>query len=110
MLTRRSLKAGVDRCSGFGLKMFTEEELFDIHCATLEVLKNTGIKVESKEAQEILGDGGCDVNPKTGIVKFPAYVVEDAIRSAPSTVLLAGRNPKNDFVVDGKGHNGFYTV
>ena len=29
-------------------------------------------------------------------------MVEDAIRSAPSTILLAGRNPKHDFVVDGK--------
>mgnify|MGYP000844876588 CR=1 FL=1 len=101
-MTRRSLKAGVNQCSGFGLKMFTEDELFDIHCATLEVLRHTGIKVESKEAQEILGDGGCIVNPKTNMVKFPAYVVEDAIRSAPSTILLAGRNPKHDFVVDGK--------
>ncbi len=102
MLTRRNLKAGVDRCSGFGLKMFSEAELFDIHCATLEVLFKTGIKVDSAEAREILGDGGCIVDTKTNMVKFPAYVVEDAIRSAPSTIFLAGRNPKNDFIVDGK--------
>jgi trimethylamine--corrinoid protein Co-methyltransferase len=39
-------------------------------------------------------------------VKIPAYLVEDAIRSAPSTVLLAGRTPAQDVTVQG-GRLGF---
>jgi trimethylamine--corrinoid protein Co-methyltransferase len=100
-LTRRNLKAGARQISGCGLNLFTDDELFDIHCGTLEVLHDTGIKVESKEAQQIFGDSGCDVNERTGIVKIPPHVVEDAIRTVPSALLMAGRDPKNDFVING---------
>lgn len=98
----RSLQAGFSRVDGIGLKMFTEDELFAIHCATLEVMRDTGLYVGSKEAREILDGAGAIVDEKKEIVKFPPYLVEDAIRSAPSTIVLAGRNPKNDYVIDGK--------
>lgn len=98
----RSLKAGAKSLDGFGLNMFTEDELYAIHCATLEVMRDTGLYVGSKEAREILAGVGAVVDEENENVKFPPYVVEDAIRSAPSTILLAGRNPKNDYIADSK--------
>lgn len=97
---RRSLKAGYRRYDGFGLNVFSEDELYAIHYATLEVLKNTGIKILSREAQDIYDGGGAIVDRKNNIVKIPPHIVEDAIRSAPGTILLAGRNPKNDIVLE----------
>lgn len=35
------------------------------------------------------------------VVRIPSYLVEDAIRSAPSSITLAGRNPKHDCVLEG---------
>lgn len=96
----RNLKAGYNRHSGFGLSIFSDDELYAIHCATLDVLKNCGIKIYSKEAQDIYDGGGAVIERKSNIVKIPPYMVEDAIRSAPSTILLAGRNPKNDIVLE----------
>lgn len=98
----RNLMAGVKQTSGIGLNIFTDDELFAIHCATLEVLQYTGVKVESKEAQDIFDGGGAYVDRKTKMVTIPGYLIEDAIRTAPSTVLLAGRNPKNDYILEGK--------
>ncbi|MDA8228059.1 MAG: trimethylamine methyltransferase family protein, partial [Desulfitobacterium hafniense] len=98
----RAIQVGVAKIDGMGLNMFTEEELYAIHCATLEVLAYTGVKVESQEARDIFDGGGAIVDPKTHMVKIPPYLVEEAIRSAPSTILLAGRNSKNDFVLEGK--------
>lgn len=98
----RSLQAGINRIDGFGLKMFTEDELYAIHCATLEVMRDAGLYVGSKEAREILAGAGAEVDEENEIVKFPPYLVEDAIRSAPSTILLAGRNPKHDYIADSK--------
>lgn len=99
---KRSFMAGYRRLDGFGLNIFSEDELNSIHCATLEVLQNTGIKVINKEALEIFYGGGAYVDKNSGIVKISPYLVEDAIRCAPPTLFLAGRNPKNDIVIGEK--------
>jgi trimethylamine--corrinoid protein Co-methyltransferase len=81
--------------------MFTDDELAELHRATLDVLEDAGIMVLNDEAQEIFYSHGCKVDKKTNIVKIPPYLVEEAISSAPSKVLLAGRNPKYDIVLEG---------
>lgn len=105
-MAKRNLQAGSNRLGGLGLNMFTNDELMDIHLATLHVLWNIGVRVESQEAIEIFDGGGCTVNPKTKIVKIPAHVVEDAIRSTPSTFNACGRNPDNDYICE-KNRVGF---
>lgn len=92
------LKAGYKEIRGIGLNILTEDELFAIHCATLEVLQSVGVRVISQEAQDIFGDNGCLVDRKKQIVKIPPYIVEDALRSAPPTVLMAGRVPESDYL------------
>ncbi len=99
-MAKRNLQA-VYRFDGLGLNMFTGDELDTLHFATLDILRNTGIKIESKEAQDLFDGYGADVDYNTGLVKIPAYMIEDAIRSAPPTITLAGRNPQKDFVVEG---------
>ncbi|MCK5193904.1 MAG: trimethylamine methyltransferase family protein, partial [Desulfobulbaceae bacterium] len=97
---KRNLHAGKSQSGGLRLKIFTDDELNEIHLATLEVLQKTGLFIEDEEALEIFDGGGVVVDSKKKIVKFPPYLVEDAIRSAPSKLFLAGRNPKNDFVME----------
>ncbi len=103
---RRNLQAGRRRFGALSLEMFTEDELVDIHQATLEVLFDTGVFVEDGEARGLFAAAGCAVDDETRIVRIPPHVVEAAIRSAPSTLLLAGRDPANDFVM-GPGRVGF---
>ena len=97
----RNLKAGYNRSGGIGLDFLTDDELRSIHFATLEVLNTCGIKVFSPEAQDIFDGGGAIVDRKSCVVKIPPYMVEDAIQSAPGTVLLAARNPKKDHLAEG---------
>ena len=97
---RRNLYAGKRQSGGLGLKLFTDDELYEIHLATLEVLEKTGLSIGNQEALEVLDGAGAVIDKNTRIAKFPPYMVEDAIRSAPSKLLLAGRNPKNDFVME----------
>ena len=97
---KRRFKAGKSRSSGFSLHVLTDDEAHEIHLATLEVLKDTGVFVESEEAMEIFDGGGCIVDKKTRTVKFPPWVVEDAIRSAPDTVVACGRRPEDDVVLE----------
>lgn len=100
-MTVRGTHAGSTRMDGIGLNMFTYDELYDIHLATLDVLWNIGVKVESEEAREIFYSHGCTLNRETNIVKIPAYLVEDALRSIPKTFRACGRDPENDWLNEG---------
>ena len=87
---KRNLFAGKQQSGGLGLKLFSDEELEEIHLATLEVLEKTGLLFDDDEALEVLDGGGAIIDKKTRIAKLPPYLVEDAIRSAPSKLLLPG--------------------
>ncbi len=80
--------------------ILTQEQLNAIHSASLEVLSEIGIKVESEKARALFQEYGAYVDGDN--VKIPVHLVEECIRSAPSVVLLAGRNPKNDYVIKQK--------
>ena len=54
---KRNLHAGKHLSGGFGLNIFSDDELREIHLATLEVMQKTGLYIEGEEALEIF-DGG----------------------------------------------------
>ena len=97
---KRNLHAGKRMSGGFSLNVFTDDELDEIHLATLEVLEKTGLFVEDEEALNIFGDHGATIDRERKIAKLPPYLVEDAIRSAPPKFILCGRNPKDDVVLE----------
>jgi len=103
---RRNPQAGRRRFGALSLDVFTEDDLVDIHAATLEVLSEAGVFVEDGEARGLFASAGCAVDDESRVVRIPPHVVEAAVRSAPSTLLLAGRDPANDFVM-GPGRVGF---
>ena len=96
----RSLHAGRNRQTGLSLGMLSSDEVEDIHLATLEVLQKTGLFVEDAEAREVFAGGGARVDEHNKVVRIPPHVVEDAVRSAPSKVVLAGRKPDRDIVLE----------
>jgi trimethylamine--corrinoid protein Co-methyltransferase len=102
----RNPRAGSRKSGGFRLEVFTDDELREIHLATLEVLSRTGVFVEDAEALQIFEDGGADVDRERRVVCLPAHVVEGAIRSAPPKVVLCGRTPDHDVVLE-DGRVGF---
>jgi len=69
---KRNLHAGKHLSAGFSLNIFSKDELYEIHLATLEVLAKTGLFVEGEEALDILDGGGASVDRKNKIVKFPS--------------------------------------
>ena len=102
---KRNLHAGRRKSGGLRVDIFTEDELADLHLATLDVLERTGVYVETEEAQEIFAGAGARVE-SNGIVHIPGHVVEDAIRSTPSRLVMYGRDPRHDIVLE-DGRVGF---
>ncbi len=96
----RNIHAGRNHSGGLEFRALSEPDKARIHASTLEVLLKTGVYVEDEQALEIFAGEGCIIDPKTKIVKMSPHIVEDAIQSAPEIILMAGRDPKDDVVLE----------
>jgi trimethylamine--corrinoid protein Co-methyltransferase len=83
------------------LEILTEEEVDAIHRATLDVLRETGVTFESEKALKLFEQNDCMVDYDEKRVRFPPALVEECIRSCPSTFRLRARDPKNDLIIGG---------
>lgn len=80
--------------------VLTESQMRDIHLATLEVLRRTGIRFYHDEALELLKNAGAFISDGN-LVKFPARLVEDALASVPSRVIMCDRNGEPSVYLEG---------
>ncbi|MCL4376965.1 MAG: trimethylamine methyltransferase family protein [Actinobacteria bacterium] len=87
---------GVVPIKGGQFKVLSEEQIKDLHDATVEVLENIGIKNLHDEAREIMESNGCKVDHDNKIVKIPEAVLMDNLKKAPANITLYGRDPKYD--------------
>ncbi len=88
------------KLKGGQYKVLSNDQIQDIHRATLQILEEVGIRVEHKPALEVFSDNGCDVNFSKKIVKVPEYVLKKALQTTPSRFTLYGRKPEFDVYVD----------
>jgi trimethylamine--corrinoid protein Co-methyltransferase len=88
-------------------KVLDDNELYDIHLATLEVLEEVGVRVEYRPALELMADCGCRVDFSNRIVQIPEHVLKKALFTAPSSFTLYGKTPEFDVKVDTQG---VYTI
>jgi len=78
----------------------TEAEVAQIHHASLRVLEQTGIQVEHGGALDLYRSGGARIDGQR--VTIRREMVDRALASVPGQVLLAGREPDQDVVLEGK--------
>jgi len=83
-----------------GYRLFTDAQLDEIHLASLEVLRRTGVRVHEAESLRLLRDAGCVVTDGNR-VRFPPAVVEDAIAGAPSRIVLCQRTGEPRMCLEG---------
>ncbi|ATW27047.1 trimethylamine methyltransferase family protein [Candidatus Formimonas warabiya] len=69
----------------------SEDQMYEIHMATLEVLERIGLRVDHEEARRLLKDAGAYMG-ENHVVRFPVFLVEEALQSAPSRVVLSNRD------------------
>ncbi len=83
-----------------GFEVLSESQVKDVHQASLEILKSTGVNIHYKETRDLLKDAGCSVEGEK--VYFPEGLVEWAIDAAPSRTYLFDRNGENPLTLGGK--------
>jgi len=93
----RDFRSGAQPRSRF----LTEEQVKELHFASLEILERTGIVVYEEEALELLSGAGCRVSGKNRVY-MPSFLVEEAIKSAPSKITLTDRKGKPCIFAEGR--------
>ena len=73
------------------LRILSDDQMEDIHLATLELLESVGVFLNQPEALALLDGAGAYVVSKDR-VKIPSFLVEEALRSAPRRIGLANRD------------------
>jgi len=81
------------------LCVINDDQIKQIHLATLEVLERTGVKMTHPRGLALLDGAGARVDGDR--VRIPAWLVEDAIRKAPSRVVLGDRNNRRSVILEG---------
>jgi trimethylamine--corrinoid protein Co-methyltransferase len=81
------------------LSVLGNEQIEQIHQATLEVLERTGVQITHPRALALLDGAGARVDGNR--VRIPAWLVEDAIRKAPSRIVLGNRNGERQVFLEG---------
>lgn len=91
---------GIVPIKGGQLKILSNDQMKELHKATVEVLENIGIKNLHNDAREIMKEKGCDVDHDRKIVKIPESVLMKYIGMAPNEITLYGRDPKYNINLD----------
>jgi len=82
------------------VRLLSEEKKDRIHRATMEVLKEVGVRILADEAIDLLADAGAEI--KGDLVKIPSGLVEKCIEAAPSEIEIYDRNGKSAMNLKGK--------
>jgi len=85
-------------------RVLSKDDLDAIHCATLDILEKTGIKiVNGEKVLKLLEKKGCTVDFKKETVFFSSSVVEESLKKALKVVTVySPRNSKYDYKMDGR--------
>ncbi|MFC2023465.1 trimethylamine methyltransferase family protein [Chloroflexota bacterium] len=82
-------------------KVLSNEEVEQIHAASMEVLSSVGVKVEWRPARDIFREAGAEVDDDGQCVRIPETLVRWAVERAPEQFTLYG--PEFEMVVGGGG-------
>jgi len=87
-----------------GMQVLSDDQKAQVHQATLELLRRTGVRVVAPEVRELLDKAGCWLDGDR--VRIPPHLIEWAIRSAPNRVVMCDRDGNAAMFLEGR--KGYY--
>ncbi len=89
-------------------RVLSDEQIEEIVSAAMDVLERVGTRAYGDETLERLRGAGCllgEERPGEARVRIPAWVVENALRTAASRIVVAGRDRSRRIILE---KNRFY--
>ncbi len=80
----------------FPYKPLSDEDLQQIHEASMEILADVGFEVHEPEAFELFSKLDVKVDSQTRTIRMPEHVVEDLLSQVPPQLTLYGRREGTD--------------
>jgi trimethylamine--corrinoid protein Co-methyltransferase len=84
-------------------RLLTQEQIEEIHRASLEILETVGVQVLHAEGAQLLEDAGCR-RKEDDVFQLPNWLVEDAIRSAPSRITIYNQTGEEAMRLEGRNN------
>ncbi len=86
------------------IQFFSDQDIKNIHEATLTVLETIGVRFPSEKALKTFADAGAKVDFDKQLVKIPASLLKQSIAKAPRTYTMASTRGRAelDVVLNGK--------
>ena len=84
------------------LNIFSEDEIESIHEASLKVLRDTGMDIQSPRAVEVLRKAGASIDSDGKRVRFESGFIMEKIATTPSEFTLHGRYKERHVHVGGR--------
>src|SRR5574341_517182 len=79
------------------IQLFNEQEIQQIHAASLAILANPGMRIEWDQLRGALKAAGAQVDHTSRVVRFPARLVENTLEQMKANV----RSGKKQIVLNG---------
>ncbi|MGB4827086.1 MAG: trimethylamine methyltransferase family protein [Paracoccaceae bacterium] len=83
------------------MRIISEDQVEMIHQTSLTILRDIGLKVDSKLARDLLAAAGADVDHSNNRVRFDPAMVEEMLKGIPSEFTIHARNPDKTVTVGG---------
>lgn len=90
------------------MRPLSSEGVKKIRTEAIKILEDVGVKVSHEGAKKMLADAGAKVNHKTDLVLIPAGLTEKCLKKLPQRIVLGGRDPDKDIVLDSKRQDTYY--
>ncbi|MEA2061708.1 MAG: trimethylamine methyltransferase family protein [Thermodesulfobacteriota bacterium] len=89
--------------TGGQYRPLTQEQVINIHEASLTILETTGVGYEQGlgDTAEMLEKNGADVDRDNRKIRFSRDLIVENVAKAPEKVMLYGRDPENDLELSG---------
>ena len=81
----------------FKSQVLTDSEKEQVHTETLQILEKTGAKFHSEKVLKLLESNGARVDHEKKIAYLPAELIQQALKTSPSSFVLGARNPEFNY-------------
>jgi trimethylamine--corrinoid protein Co-methyltransferase len=78
------------------ISILSGDEIRMVHEQTLKILSETGVRIHSQKALDVLESGGAAVDGEAMRAFIPEELVKETLRRVPKSIRLCARNPRQD--------------
>ena len=78
------------------LRMLSSDEVGTVRQKCLYLLSEMGMKIDHEGVLRVLADAGAHVDSETRVVRFPADLVETALKTVPGELTVKGAEERHD--------------